>query len=104
VYRIMATEVHEPVNLGNPDERPILEIAQHILAACGKPTSRMVFRPLPVDDPRQRQPDISKAVTLTGWRPRIDLGEGLAQTIAWFRQQPTLNQASGTPRVSRTSS
>ena len=87
ICRVMATSEHEPVNLGNPDERSILEIAKEVLRHCNGTPSRIQFRPLPVDDPKQRRPDISKAETLTGWRPRVSLNEGIASTIAWFRQR-----------------
>ena len=86
IRRLMGADVHEPVNLGNADERTILELAQHILAAFGQPTSRIEFRPLPQDDPRQRRPDVTKAKTMLKWQPVTDLDEGLSKTIAWFRQ------------------
>ena len=73
-----------PVNLGNPVESTILQIAETIRRLTGS-SSRIVFRPLPVDDPRQRQPDISRARELLGWEPTTGLEEGLAKTIAYFR-------------------
>jgi UDP-glucuronate decarboxylase len=73
-----------PVNLGNPVESTILQIAETIRRLTGS-SSRIVFRPLPVDDPRQRQPDISRARELLGWEPTTGLEDGLAKTIAYFR-------------------
>lgn len=74
-----------PVNLGNPVESSILEIAEAILRLCHS-TSKLVFRPLPADDPRQRQPDISLARARLNWEPQVALEEGLRQTILYFRQ------------------
>ena len=73
-----------PVNLGNPRESTILEIAETVLRLTGS-ASRIVFRPLPVDDPRQRQPDIARARELLGWEPRTVLEDGLRKTIDYFR-------------------
>ncbi|PIQ84391.1 MAG: NAD-dependent dehydratase [Candidatus Omnitrophica bacterium CG11_big_fil_rev_8_21_14_0_20_63_9] len=87
IRRVMGQEeMHDPINLGNPDERTILEIANKILASFGAPSSRIEFRPLPVDDPKQRRPDIHLARTRLGWSPAVSLDEGLRKTIAWFRQ------------------
>jgi UDP-glucuronate decarboxylase len=74
-----------PVNLGNPVEMTIRELAEKIIAMTGA-RSELVFRPLPHDDPRQRQPDISKAKRELGWEPKVHLEEGLRETIAYFRQ------------------
>ena len=88
--RLMEADVHEPVNLGNPDERPILEIAKHVLARFNGTASRVEFRPLPQDDPKQRCPDLARAKTLLRWRPSVSLEEGLPKTIAWFAEkEPT---------------
>jgi dTDP-glucose 4,6-dehydratase len=86
IVRLMGVSYHEPVNLGNPDEWTILELAKTVLKLVNGTTSRLEFRPLPLDDPTQRRPDITKVVELTGWKPRTLLQEGLALTIAWFRQ------------------
>jgi UDP-glucuronate decarboxylase len=75
-----------PINLGNPLEITIRELAEKILALTGS-RSELVFKPLPADDPRQRQPDISKARALLDWSPRVALERGLAQTIAYFRER-----------------
>ncbi|MBI4227071.1 MAG: GDP-mannose 4,6-dehydratase, partial [Candidatus Omnitrophica bacterium] len=82
--RLMRSDVAEPVNIGNPDEHTILEMAQQIIRATGS-KSRLVFKPLPQDDPKTRRPDIQKARTLLGWAPTVGLDEGLRRTIAWFR-------------------
>jgi dTDP-glucose 4,6-dehydratase len=79
-----AEDVHLPVNLGNPTELPIVEIASLIARLTGS-SSRMVCHPLPVDDPKCRRPDISRARRLLGWQPHIGLEEGLHRTIDYFR-------------------
>lgn len=94
VYRLMMSEVNQPVNLGNPQELAILEFARAILRATGS-RSRIVFRPLPQDDPRQRQPDISRARALLKWQPRVELAEGLNLTIAYFRKRLSGRSAGG---------
>jgi len=87
IVRMMATpdEVVGPVNLGNPSEFTILELAENVVRLTGS-ASRIVFRPLPQDDPTQRRPDITKARRLLSWHPRVPLAEGLAKTIAYFRE------------------
>ena len=87
IWRLMNADVHEPVNLGNPDERSILDIAKGMLALFNGTASRIEFRSLPVDDPKQRCPDLARAKASLGWQPRIGFEEGLARTIAWFRQR-----------------
>jgi dTDP-glucose 4,6-dehydratase len=84
IWRLMQAPVHEPVNLGNPYEMTLLDLAKRTLRLTGSP-SRLVFQPLPQDDPRVRQPDITRARTLLGWEPRVDVDEGLGKTIEWFR-------------------
>jgi dTDP-glucose 4,6-dehydratase len=83
LYRLMQCAERNPVNLGNPREMTILEFARHILALTGS-RSEIVFEPLPVDDPQQRCPDITKARTLLGWEPGVDLEEGLRHTVDYF--------------------
>lgn len=85
LHRLMETHVHEPVNLGNDDERTLVEIAQKVLKYVGG-KGRIEFRPLPVDDPRQRRPDLTRAKSLFGWQPRVGLDDGLRQTVEWFLQ------------------
>ncbi|HNX32957.1 MAG TPA: SDR family oxidoreductase [Holophaga sp.] len=74
-----------PVNFGNPNEITMLELAEHVLRLTGS-RSRIVFQPLPSDDPRQRQPDIGLAKATVGWEPRVGLEDGLQETIAYFRR------------------
>jgi dTDP-glucose 4,6-dehydratase len=84
LYRLMMSDVTEPVNIGNPQEMTVFELAKTILELTGN-RSEILFKPLPVDDPRVRQPDITRARTLLGWEPRVALAEGLQHTIAYFR-------------------
>lgn len=84
LYRLMFSDERYPVNLGNPREMTIREFAEHIVALTCSP-SAIVSRPLPEDDPQQRQPDITKARTLLGWEPVVSLDEGLQQTVDYFR-------------------
>ena len=86
IYRLMASAEADPVNIGNPREMTIGELAEKIIVLAGS-RSRIVHRPLPVDDPRVRQPDITRARTLLGWEPRVPLDEGLAKTLAYFRKK-----------------
>lgn len=83
----MATgpEITGPINIGNPKEFTIRQLAEEVIDICGS-RSKIIFQPLPPDDPRQRQPDISKARELLGWQPTIELREGLSRTIAYFEQ------------------
>jgi dTDP-glucose 4,6-dehydratase len=90
IYRLMMSNEHEPVNIGNPQEITILEFAERIRAQTGSQTS-LVFEPLPVDDPKRRCPDISKAKRLLKWEPKVGLEEGLRLTIDFFSEQ--LSQA-----------
>jgi UDP-glucuronate decarboxylase len=76
-------EVTGPINLGNPGEFTMIELAEAVIRLTGS-ASHMVFRPAPVDDPRQRQPDITKARGKLGWEPTIPLEQGLVHTIAYF--------------------
>jgi dTDP-glucose 4,6-dehydratase len=86
IYRLMMSDYGLPVNVGNPVEMTVLEFAREIIRATGS-RSRVVFKPLPKDDPRQRQPDISKARKILGWEPKVMLAEGLVKTIGYFRKQ-----------------
>ncbi|MGB9586876.1 MAG: UDP-glucuronic acid decarboxylase family protein [Armatimonadota bacterium] len=88
VYRLALSEEHEPVNLGNPDEYTVLELAQMVLRISGS-KSEIMFRTLPEDDPRRRRPDISRAKDLLGWEPAVSLEEGLTRTIEWFKSRMT---------------
>jgi dTDP-glucose 4,6-dehydratase len=85
LLRLMRSDEHDPVNIGNPEEFTILECANEVLAATGS-ENRIVFRPLPQDDPKQRCPDITRARTLLGWAPKIKLSQGLQLSIPWFAE------------------
>jgi dTDP-glucose 4,6-dehydratase len=86
MWRLLRTPDHDPVNIGNPHEMTILEFARSVQRLCGRdvPIER---RPLPQDDPRVRQPDITRARALLGWEPRVGFDEGMQRSIEWFRQQ-----------------
>jgi dTDP-glucose 4,6-dehydratase len=83
--RLMQSDEHTPVNIGNPVEFTILECARAVLAITGS-KSKLIFEPLPEDDPKQRCPDITKARELLGWEPKTPLNEGLRLTIPWFKE------------------
>ena len=84
LYRLMMSEERYPVNLGNPHEMTILQFAEYIQGLTGS-RSQIVHRPLPEDDPKQRKPDISKAAEVLGWKPVVELEDGLRQTVEYFR-------------------
>jgi dTDP-glucose 4,6-dehydratase len=86
IYRLMMRGETEPVNIGNPAEMTMLEFAREIIRVTGS-RSKIVFRPLPQDDPRQRRPDISRAQRLLQWSPRVSLREGIVKTIEYFRDK-----------------
>jgi dTDP-glucose 4,6-dehydratase len=86
VLRLMDSDVHDPVNIGNPHEVTIEEIARIIIRLLGS-RSKVVYRPLPVDDPKQRKPDITRARSLLGWEPKVGLEEGLLKTVDYFNQK-----------------
>ena len=90
ILRIFAQDYVEPINLGNPDEYTILEFAERIRTISGT-HGKLIFRPLPQDDPRTRRPDITKARTLLDWKPRVDLETGLRKTFEYFRTQLSLS-------------
>ena len=92
IYRLMNSDEHEPVNIGNPQEITILEFAERVRALLGLDVP-IIFEPLPQDDPKQRCPDISKAKRLLGWEPKVNLNEGLKQTLDFFRQQVAAESA-----------
>ena len=86
IYRLMLAEVNEPVNLGNPHEITIRELAEKIIEITGS-KSAITLKPLPQDDPKTRQPDITRARNFLGWQPQVALDEGLRTTIEWFKNQ-----------------
>jgi dTDP-glucose 4,6-dehydratase len=84
IIRLLDSDLNDPVNIGNPQEMTIEEIARTIIRLTGS-SSQLVYRPLPEDDPKVRQPDITRARTLLGWEPRVPLHEGLRRTLEYFR-------------------
>jgi dTDP-glucose 4,6-dehydratase len=84
IYRLMLSNYDLPVNIGNPVEMTVLEFARAIIRATNS-RSKIGFKPLPQDDPKQRRPDISKAQKLLDWQPQVPLAEGLMKTIEYFR-------------------
>ncbi len=84
LVRLALSDVTDPVNIGNPREMTILQFAEAVRAAAGG-GGKIIYQPLPQNDPKQRQPDITRARTLLGWEPRVPLEEGLRETIAYFR-------------------
>jgi dTDP-glucose 4,6-dehydratase len=86
ILKLMEADTNDPVNIGNPHEVTIEEIARTIIRLVHS-RSRIVYRPLPVDDPRQRRPDITRARTLLGWEPKVDLEDGLLNTVDYFRSK-----------------
>jgi dTDP-glucose 4,6-dehydratase len=83
IYKLMMSDFVEPVNIGNPDEMSVLEFAERVIEIIGS-DSRVVFKELPVDDPKVRRPDISRAKDVLGWEPEVRLGEGLERTVEYF--------------------
>ena len=86
ILRLLESDTHDPVNIGNPHEVTIEQIARTIISLVGS-KSRIVYRPLPQDDPKQRKPDITRAQTILGWQPKIGLEEGLAKTVGYFKSK-----------------
>jgi len=84
IYRLMMSSYDLPVNIGNPVEMTMLQFAKEIIRATGS-RSRITYKPLPQDDPKQRRPDITRARKILGWQPKVPLAEGLVKTIAYFR-------------------
>ncbi len=84
IIRLMLSDTNDPVNIGNPHEMTIKEMAETIIEMTGS-KSRLVYKPLPTDDPKVRQPDITRAKTLLGWEPKVALRDGLVQTIDYFK-------------------
>lgn len=85
IYRLLLSDYHLPVNIGNPVEITLQQFAEEVRDLTGA-SSEIVYRPLPQDDPKQRQPDITKARELLGWEPKIDRNEGLKRALEYFRQ------------------
>jgi len=87
IYRLLLSDYHLPVNIGNPDEISILQAAEEIIELVEGTTSKIVFQGLPKDDPKVRRPDITKAKEILGWNPKVDRAEGLQKTYEYFRQK-----------------
>jgi dTDP-glucose 4,6-dehydratase len=87
IYRLLLSDYHMPVNIGNPSEITLKQFAEEVIALTGT-KQKIVYRPLPVDDPKQRQPDITKAKEVLGWEPRVQRKDGLKTTYDYFRSLP----------------
>ncbi|HWI19242.1 MAG TPA: GDP-mannose 4,6-dehydratase, partial [Vicinamibacterales bacterium] len=86
IIKLMLSKENDPINIGNPQEMTIEQIAQMIIEMTGS-KSKIIYKPLPTDDPKVRQPDITRARTLLGWEPKVSLDQGLGQTIDYFRSK-----------------
>jgi dTDP-glucose 4,6-dehydratase len=86
IYQLLMSDEVDPVNIGNPAEMSVLEFAQEVIRIVGS-TSKIILKPLPQDDPKVRQPDISKIKRVLGWKPAVSLQEGLNKTLAYFKKQ-----------------
>ncbi len=85
IYRLLHSDCHMPVNIGNPDEINILDFAEEVLALVGNPAAHIINKPLPTDDPKVRKPNISKAKEVLGWEPKFNRAEGMAITYEYFK-------------------
>jgi dTDP-glucose 4,6-dehydratase len=85
IYRLLLSDYHMPVNIGNPSEITLQQFAEEVLKLTDS-KSKIVYEPLPQDDPKQRQPDITKAKEILGWEPKVDRHEGLKRTLEYFKQ------------------
>ena len=85
IYKLLLSDYHHPVNIGNPVEITLQQFAEEVVALVGNDV-KIVYEPLPQDDPKQRQPDISKAKDILGWEPKVDRKEGLKRTLEYFKQ------------------
>jgi dTDP-glucose 4,6-dehydratase len=87
IYRLLMSEYHLPVNVGNPDEISLKDFAEEIISLTGT-TQKIIYKPLPVDDPKQRQPDITRAKEILGWSPKVSRKDGLKVTYEYFKSLP----------------
>lgn len=85
IYRLLLSDYHQPVNIGNPTEITIKQFAEEIAALINN-NVKIIYEPLPTDDPKQRKPDITRAKNILGWEPKIERSEGLEKTLAYFKQ------------------
>ncbi|MGD1841308.1 MAG: UDP-glucuronic acid decarboxylase family protein [Thermonemataceae bacterium] len=86
IYRLLISDYTQPVNVGNPDEVSLLDFAKEIIALTGT-SSEIIYKPLPKDDPKQRQPDITKAKEILDWQPKVNRSEGLQRTLTYFKEK-----------------
>jgi len=91
LVRLMISDFHEPVNLGNPDEITVQQLAEEVISLTGS-SSKIEYLPLPGDDPKLRQPDISRAKMLLNWQPTVDRITGIKKTIPYFRKMLGITQ------------
>jgi dTDP-glucose 4,6-dehydratase len=89
IYRLLHSDYHLPMNIGNPSEISVLQFAQEVMALVNNPKAYIDYRPLPTDDPKQRQPDITKARTILDWEPRYDRAAGMKITYEYFKKAVT---------------
>jgi len=87
IYRLLLSDYAQPVNIGNPDEITIRDFAEEVVKLTGT-ASKVIYTDLPVDDPKQRQPDITKAKEILGWQPKVSRSEGLKKTLEYFKSLP----------------
>ena len=87
IYRLLMSDYTMPVNIGSPHEITLKDFAEEVLKLTGS-SVKIVYKPLPVDDPKQRKPDITKAKTILGWEPKVDRAEGLKKTYEYFKSLP----------------
>ena len=87
IYRLLLSDYHLPVNVGNPDEISLKDFAEEIITLTNT-TQKIVYKPLPVDDPKQRQPDITRAKEILGWSPKVSRKDGLKVTYEYFKSLP----------------
>lgn len=87
IYRLLLSDYTKPVNIGNPDEISLKDFAEEVLSLTGN-TVKIIYKPLPVDDPKQRKPDITKAKAILNWEPKVNRAQGLAETYAYFKSLP----------------
>lgn len=91
IYRLLMSDHHLPVNIGNPDEISIKEFAEEVLELVGNPKATLTFKDLPKDDPKVRKPDITKAREILGWEPKVSRAEGLKRTLEYFLKEVKVN-------------
>jgi dTDP-glucose 4,6-dehydratase len=86
IYRLLLSDYHLPVNLGNPDEITIKEFGEEVLKLVNNPEAHLIYKPLPVDDPKQRKPNITKAREILKWEPKVPRSKGLKKTFEYFKE------------------